>query len=170
MFDIIILVNDQTTIKRLIREMTKFIVVLSLIFSCISLVSPSISLAANCGDGTALPANPGRGFNPNDYCRDKGGYEAGTSTSSTSYNPTVNDNDGKKLVGWIDTITTTLSAITGLAVTISIIFAGIQYSTAGGNPQAAAAAKKRIGQAVTALVATALMYFFLQWIVVGGIF
>jgi uncharacterized ion transporter superfamily protein YfcC len=47
---------------------------------------------------------------------------------------------------------------------------GIQYSTSGGNPQAASAAKKRMSNAFLALLALVFLYTFLQWIVPGGIF
>jgi len=80
------------------------------------------------------------------------------------------DEDGQRLIGWINTATSTLFALSGLAITGTIIYAGIQYSTAGGNPQASAAAKKRIGQAITALIALVFIYGFLQWLVPGGLF
>lgn len=80
------------------------------------------------------------------------------------------DSDGQKLVNWINDAVNLLSALTGVVITGSIIAAGIQYSTAGGNPQAAAAAKKRVSNAATALLAFVFMYAFLQWIVPGGIF
>ena len=62
-----------------------------------------------------------------------------------------------------------LSATLGVVVTIVIITAGIQYSASGGDPQAIASAKKRIANALLALVLFAFMYGFLQWIVPGGI-
>lgn len=62
-----------------------------------------------------------------------------------------------------------LSAILGIVITISIIVAGIQYSASAGNPQAVEASKKRISNAILALVTFAFMYGFLQWIVPGGI-
>ena len=62
-----------------------------------------------------------------------------------------------------------LSATLGVVVTAVIIVAGIQYSASAGNPQAAAAAKKRITNAILALVFFACMYGFLQWIVPGGV-
>lgn len=46
-----------------------------------------------------------------------------------------------------------------------IVIGGIQYSTSAGNPQAAAAAKKRILNALIAAAAYFLIYALLQWIV-----
>lgn len=62
-----------------------------------------------------------------------------------------------------------LSGLVGITVVGVMIFAGIQYSTSSGDPSAAAAAKKRISNAVLALVLFATMYGFLQWVVPGGV-
>jgi hypothetical protein len=63
----------------------------------------------------------------------------------------------------------TLSAMVGIVVIAVLVIGGIQYSTSGGDPNAAAAAKKRISNAILALVAFGLMYGFLQWLVPGGV-
>ena len=57
-----------------------------------------------------------------------------------------------------------------LAVIGNIIFAGIRYSTAQGNPSTSGAAKNRIRTAVMALLMYFLLYGFLQWLIPGGIF
>ena len=61
-----------------------------------------------------------------------------------------------------------LSVGVGVVVTIMIIIGGIQYSTAGGDPQATAAAKKKISNAILALVAYSLIFALLEFIVPGG--
>lgn len=58
----------------------------------------------------------------------------------------------------------------GVIVVIMVIVGGIQYTTAGGNPQAVSAARKRILNAIIALIAFLLLYSFLQWLVPGGLF
>lgn len=58
----------------------------------------------------------------------------------------------------------------GLIVTIMIVVGGIQYSAAGDNPQAVEAAKKRIRNAIFALILFILMGAILQFLVPGGIF
>ncbi|CAN5400391.1 hypothetical protein BH10PAT3_BH10PAT3_5520 [soil metagenome] len=63
-----------------------------------------------------------------------------------------------------------LSALVGVVVVGSIIYGGIQYSSAGGDPQKVASAKKRILNALVALIAFIFMYAFLQYIVPGGVF
>lgn len=62
-----------------------------------------------------------------------------------------------------------MTALIGVAIVISIVLAGIQYSSAGGDPSGVAAAKKRITAAVIALVAYAFLLGFLQWLVPGGL-
>lgn len=63
----------------------------------------------------------------------------------------------------------TLSGLVGLTVIIVLIVGGIQYTTSGGDANAVAKAKKRISNAILALVFFAFMYGFLQWIVPGGV-
>jgi hypothetical protein len=62
------------------------------------------------------------------------------------------------------------SLIFGLVAVISLILGGIQYSTSEGDPQKAAAAKKRIFNTVLAVVAYLFLYAFLQFLVPGGLF
>lgn len=62
-----------------------------------------------------------------------------------------------------------LSGIVGVVIVIMITIGGIQYSTARDNPQAAAAAKGRITNAVMALVFYLFIFAFLQYIVPGGV-
>lgn len=69
----------------------------------------------------------------------------------------------------INTVINVLSAGVGIIVIITIITAGIQYITAGGDPQKISQAKNRIRNALFALLAFAFLFAFLQWIVPGGI-
>ncbi len=62
-----------------------------------------------------------------------------------------------------------LSIGVGIVVIVMVIIGGIQYSTAGGNAQAVAAARSRIFNAILALLAYIFLWAFLQWIVPGGI-
>lgn len=63
-----------------------------------------------------------------------------------------------------------LSTSVAIVVVLVVIIGGIQYSTSAGDPSKAAAAKKRIGNALLALVFFSFMYGFLQWLVPGGLF
>lgn len=69
----------------------------------------------------------------------------------------------------IRTITNSLSVLVGLVVVFSLVVAGIQYSSAGSNPQKVAAAKSRIAQALIALTIYIFLFTFLQWLVPGGV-
>lgn len=80
------------------------------------------------------------------------------------------DPDAQKIQGYMQDGINLLTGLAGLAITASVIMGGIQYSTSGGNPSAASAAKKRISNAFLALLALVFLYTFLQWIVPGGIF
>ncbi len=62
-----------------------------------------------------------------------------------------------------------LSMMVGVIVTIVIIIGGIQYSAAGGNPNATTAAKKRITNAIIAFVAYFFIFAILQWLIPGGL-
>lgn len=83
---------------------------------------------------------------------------------------TEEEKDAQKINDYIQTGVNLVTALAGLAITAAFIVGGIQYSTSGGNPTASAAAKKRIGNAVMALLALVFLYTFLQWLVPGGIF
>lgn len=71
---------------------------------------------------------------------------------------------------WIRKAINVLSAIVGIVVVIMIIVGGIEYSSAGNNPQQMQAAKSKVINAVLAFIIFIFMYAFLQWIVPGGIF
>lgn len=71
---------------------------------------------------------------------------------------------------YIDPLINMLSALVGVAVTISIIIGGIQYSSSNGNAQQITAAKARIRNSLIALLAFFFLYTFLQFLVPGGIF
>ncbi len=58
----------------------------------------------------------------------------------------------------------------GILVTIMIVVGGIQYSASRGDPNAVAAARRKIANAVFALVAYGFFWSFIQWLVPGGIF
>lgn len=63
-----------------------------------------------------------------------------------------------------------LSVVVGVIIVAMIVVGGIQYSSAGSNPQAVSAAKKKISQALLALLIYFFLFAFLQWLVPGGVF
>lgn len=74
------------------------------------------------------------------------------------------------ILEWTIFITNVLAVGVGVVVTIMIIIGGIQYASAGSNPQAIQSAKKKIANAILALLAYMFLYAFVQYLVPGGIF
>lgn len=70
----------------------------------------------------------------------------------------------------INTVVTFLSGAVAIVVVAMLMVGGIQYMTAGDNPQATAAAKGRIMNALIALLAFAFLFAFVQWLIPGGVF
>lgn len=63
-----------------------------------------------------------------------------------------------------------LSAGVGLLVVASIIYAGIQYSSSQGSPEATSEAKGRIQNSVIGLVIYMFIFALVQYLVPGGVF
>ncbi len=61
-----------------------------------------------------------------------------------------------------------LSIVAGMAVTIGIIYGGIQYAASGGDPQKTATAKTHIKNSVIALLVFFFLYAILRFLVPGG--
>jgi hypothetical protein len=78
--------------------------------------------------------------------------------------------DQSPIVHDLQTIVNFLAGAVGIVVIGAIMFGGIQYTMAGDNPSATSAAKKRITDALLALLVFIFTYAFLQWIIPGGIF
>lgn len=62
-----------------------------------------------------------------------------------------------------------LGALIGIIVVISLVVGGIQYSASSGDPGKISAAKQRITNSLIALLAYFFLFFFLQWLIPGGI-
>lgn len=66
--------------------------------------------------------------------------------------------------------TNVLAGLVGIVIVIMITIGGIQYSTARDNPQAVEAARKKIYNAVAALILFIFGMALLNWLVPGGVF
>lgn len=97
---------------------------------------------------------------------DKSTNSSGNANSSTD---SVSGSGSTKLDNWLNTVINLLSALVGIAVVGSIIFAGIQYITSGDNSSQVAAAKQRIAMSVLGLLLFFMGYALLQWLIPGGI-
>lgn len=62
-----------------------------------------------------------------------------------------------------------LSAVVGVLAVLMIIVGGVQYSSAGSDPQKITEARKKIINALLGLVAYIFLFAFLNWLVPGGL-
>jgi uncharacterized membrane protein YraQ (UPF0718 family) len=90
-------------------------------------------------------------------------------TTSTNVDGQIDvEGSGDEIFDLIQNVINILFGMSAFVVIGMIIVAGIQYSTAGGSPQATTDAKKKISNAILALVLLAFLYPFLKWLVLGG--
>ena len=136
-----------------------------------------------CPDGFVVTVPNGGSFNQ--ACAN---HQTGTKTNDQqSPNPNVSTSCSKVsdscacinthlttgncgIIFYLWVIINVLSALAGIVLVVSLIAAGIQWSTAGDNPQQLSAAKTRIFNVIIALFLFVFTYAFLQWVVPGGIF
>lgn len=78
--------------------------------------------------------------------------------------------DKNPLVSVIKVAINFMTGLVGVVVVVVIIWAGIEYSSSGGDPNRTAGAKKRIINAIIALVSFIFLWAFLQWLVPGSPF
>lgn len=122
----------------------------------------------------ACEANCGYNVPNGDKCNpDKGGTTQLTGVNQPVQRESCNSPESCarniRIIKYLNAGINFLSALVAVVVVIVIIIGGIQYSAAGGNPQATAAAKHRIINAVLALVAYLFLFVFLQWLTPGGL-
>lgn len=138
----------------------------------------------HCNDGTPVEAqSPYPGYST-DFCSDKGGVnvEAGCDDCDAEYRePNPNSEDLRSdcntlayedcgITRIITQFINILTAVAGLVIVIMIVVGGVQYSAARDNPQATAAAKSKITNAILALAFFIFARAFLEYIVPGGLF
>ena len=82
----------------------------------------------------------------------------------------IGEGDKNPIIEYLGAIIAFLSAGVGIVVTAVIVIAGIQYATAGANPQSVSAAKNRILNAIIALLMYIFMVGILNFLVPGGVF
>lgn len=103
-----------------------------------------------------------------DACR----YGIGQGACSKD-NPNQNDLNNclnaNPIIKDINLVVNFLSAGAVIVIVGSMVMGGIQFSWAGDNPNAVSAAKKRITDALIALIAFFFIFGFLQWLIPGGL-
>jgi hypothetical protein len=71
---------------------------------------------------------------------------------------------------YINPIILFLGGGVGLIIVIMVVIGGIEFITSSGDPNHVAEAKKRIANALLALVTWIIIWAFLEWIIPGGLF
>lgn len=99
-----------------------------------------------------------------EYQKDDGSYNGVLNCSSQQLT------SGDCIKGYVNVVIKLLGGAAVLVITAMIIIGGIQYAASGGDPSAVAAAKKRIVNAILALLAFIFMGSLLNFLVPGGIF
>ncbi len=74
------------------------------------------------------------------------------------------------IIKYIYIFTNALSAMVGIVIIAMLVFAGIEWSTAGSDPQRVNAARGKIVNAVLALIVFIFAFALLQWLIPGGLF
>jgi len=104
---------------------------------------------------------------PSAECKDTTVDGSSTAISVSKINKCL---ETSPLVDSIQTIVNFLSAGVAIIVIAVLIIGGIQYMAAGDNPNAVSDAKKRIINALIALMVFIFTTAFLQWLIPGGVF
>lgn len=79
------------------------------------------------------------------------------------------DKDNCGIIAYLVDFIRVLTGLVGVVIIIMIIIGGIQYSAAGNNPQSVLAARKKIANALLALLVYMFAFAFLQWVIPGGV-
>lgn len=96
------------------------------------------------------------------------GCGTGDSRITTKFNFGCNGAAKNPIVDLALAIIRFLAAGVGVVVVISIILAGIQYSTSEGNPEATMKAKRRVQASLIALVIYIFTFAIINYLVPGG--
>ncbi len=147
-------------IKNQIKKYSKINLLVAGLISLFILTIPSTSLAAGDCDTSGTPATT---------------KKVGSTTVKVDAKPAKPAEIQKCLSTnpifvKLNDIVNFLAIGVGVVVTGAIVLGGIQYSMSGEKPESVSAAKKRISNALLALLAFIFMYAFLQWLVPGGVF
>ncbi len=169
------------TIKHKLSKLTQLWLALALVVSCMAFtmaraqaLAPYCFTADNTVDCKSVPAKgfpDGKGAQA-DKCylvsNDHQSAQYAACKDCTAPSDQLNaSNCG--IVRYLKIFINALSGLVGIVLVIVITWAGIQWSTAGSNPQQVANAKTRIFNAIVAMALFIFMYTLLQWLVPGGV-
>jgi hypothetical protein len=163
---------------KLIQRNKRLFLILNVLFILLApfYFAPLTVNAAGPSVGPGVPVSgpsPSEGHWCGNLQKDGGGFDR-EANYKTKFNFGCLGKDGPKGLGPIQDLLFALirfaSIGVGIAVTISLIIAGIQYSTAEGVPEATQKAKLRAQQALIGLVIYIFAFSLLQYLIPGGLF
>lgn len=118
------------------------------------------------------PAGP----SDEDQCEADGGVWNAEDGLCLPYQPQTNDCQGVTveesncgIIRWLIILINVLSGMAGIVIVGAIVVGGMQYSSAGSDPQKVSAAKNRIRNAVIALLFFLFGYGILNFLIPGGL-
>jgi hypothetical protein len=135
-----------------IKSLRPLILALALLFPMMTVeVSYAATATSNCNSAQGTTCNPSD--------------PAASSTKCAS----VTNGNCDLINNYVNPLIDFLSALVGVAVVVSIIIGGIQYSSSGGDPSKVSAAKNRIRNSLIALVVFLFLFGLINFLVPGGI-
>jgi hypothetical protein len=127
----------------------RILLVLVTLFVPLSFMQPALAATAGCDSASSTTCKP-------------------TDPAATSGNcSSVAQCD--LISNYINPAIAFLSALVGVAVVASMVIGGIQYSSSGGDPSKAAAAKNRIRNSLIALIVFIFLFALLNFLIPGGL-
>lgn len=127
-----------------------------------------VGTSTNNGDPVWVPQNCSSAYFANPFSVNVNIPITADTSDTAVTNCKIGSNTCNLTIKYINPIISFLATLVGIVVVISVVLGGIQYSASGDNPQAAAAAKKRIVTALIAAVAFLFLWGFLEFIIPGG--
>lgn len=91
-------------------------------------------------------------------------FGEGAAILTDCYNEGKDSSNGQGIICIIRLVVDILSVLVGIVGVIGIVVVGIQYLTAGGNEEQTRKAKRRLFEIVIGVVAYALVYALLKWL------
>ena len=164
------MLEQKSLIKKFLRLSVLILVALILIFSFNRSFNNSyVLLSSNISPTSTCSLNNGNCAS----CYNLNGQQCLTGSQQyQSFSQSSCTESGKGCSLYSSYINPAINLLSGLVVLVaivSIIIAGIMYSSSGGDPQKTAKAKGRIINTLLALLAYIFLYSFLQFIIPGGL-
>ena len=152
------------------RLKLKYTALLMFVLLVVSIFLGGVTFAsASNSSSTSSYCNPPPNAQPGQYyCLNCGG--GGNGCSNPAATGKCGSNNCDLIKTYLNPAINLISGLVGIIVVIGVIIGAVQYASSAGDPQKAAKARGKIAKSLIALIAFGFLYFFLQWIVPGGIF